>query len=145
MRSPGRTATHSEDSQGRERGLMFLLTLTHSSSSDPKPANLTSTSWQTTIFRQCRDSDERKQNEACDIFTNHKHSPMVKASTHSFEVQGSNPYYPNIWSTGKNESEMNFGVTINYISWSILEKRQNIGQIMCEIPHFLGKRTKSSL
>lgn len=44
MRSPGRTATHSDDSQGRERGLMFLRILTHSSSSDPKPENLTSTS-----------------------------------------------------------------------------------------------------
>lgn len=45
IRSPGRTATHSEDSHGRDRCLTCLRTLTHSSSSGPKPANRTLTSW----------------------------------------------------------------------------------------------------
>lgn len=45
MRSPGRTATHSDDSHGRERCLTCFRTLTHSSSSGPNPANRTSTSW----------------------------------------------------------------------------------------------------
>lgn len=45
MRSPGKTAMHSEISHGRERRRTDFLTLTHSSSSAPNPANLTWTSW----------------------------------------------------------------------------------------------------
>lgn len=61
MRSPGSTATHSDDSQGRERILTCLRILIHSSSSAPKPENLTNTSWKKLPKFTTREYKERSQ------------------------------------------------------------------------------------